>query len=299
MPTDPKAAAAAAVPLFAPAPASPLVEALFELPPLRHTPERIQPFLGRGIDLLAYAFLFLVFRSLIRRIVRRASETVAAREESLGNHGRAARIRTLASLTRSILIYALGFVFLVAALGVLGFNVAGVIGTAGVAGLAVGFGAQKLVKDMISGFFLLLEDQYAVGDYVTIGAVTGTVEELGMRSTRLRDDDGRLFILSNGDITQVCNMSRGPVAGRLEIGIAASADTAKATGVLDAALAAASESLALADPARVEGIVQADAAKTVLRVLYRTSPSQRPADVALPLREAAHAALRDAEIPLA
>jgi small conductance mechanosensitive channel len=98
-----------------------------------------------------------------------------------------------------------------------------------VAGLAVGFGAQKLVKDVITGFFLLLEDQYAVGDYVTIGTVTGTVEELGMRITRLRDDDGRLYILSNGDIGQVCNMSRGPLAGVLEVAIAASADVGHAT----------------------------------------------------------------------
>ena len=70
-----------------------------------------------------------------------------------------------------------------------------------------------MVKDVFTGFFLLLEDQYAVGDYVTINGVTGTVEEFAMRTTHIRDDDGKLYILSNGDIAQVCNQSRGAIAG--------------------------------------------------------------------------------------
>jgi small conductance mechanosensitive channel len=156
---------------------------------------------------------------------------------------------------------------------------------------------------------LLLEDQYAVGDYVTIGGVTGTIEELGMRITRLRDDEGRLYILSNGDIAQVCNMSRGPLAGTLEIAIAASADVSQANEILNAAFAKMADSGSkengrendspFAEPPRVEGIAAADAAKTTLRVRFRARPGERPGDVALRLREVARNALRDAEIPLA
>jgi small conductance mechanosensitive channel len=136
---------------------------------------------------------------------------------------------------------------------------------------------------------------------VTIGGVTGTVEELGMRITRLRDDDGRLYILSNGDIGQVCNMSRGPLAGVLEVAIAASADVGHATQVLNDAFAHAADKngLNLAEPARVEGVAAVDAAKTVLRVRFRAKPNERPGDATLRLRDAARVALRDAEIGLA
>ena len=146
------------------------------------------------------------------------------------------------------MLYTLLFVFAVAALGTLGFNLAGVIGTAGVAGVAVGFGAQKIVKDGLTGAFLLLEDQYAVGDYVTIGGVTGTVEDIALRTTRIRDDDGRLYILSNGDIALVCNQSRAPVGGSFDIAVAAFADTAHVSEILQAALAKSAETPAACRP---------------------------------------------------
>lgn len=283
-----------------PAPATQnVIDALFRLPLLRETPDAVEPLLRRGVELLLLVLLYLVGRSIIARLVNQAASAVAAREAAAGNLGRAARVRTLGSLIKSILFYTLAFIVIVAALGTVGLDLRAVLGTAGVAGLAVGFGAQKLVKDVISGFFLLLEDQYAVGDYVTIGAVTGTVEELGMRITRIRDDDGRLYILANGDINQVCNQSRGPVGGAFEIAIGASADSAQAMETLDAALARLSEELALAEPARVEGIVQTDAAKTVLRVRFRTAPNQRAGAVTFRLRQAARDALLAGEIPLA
>jgi len=297
-------AVSAAAKNAAAAPAN-LLDAVFNLPPLRavfrRLPDGTEGVLVPLIKLLVLLLLFVGLRWLIGRVVGRTIRALVEREQGLGNEGRAARIRTLASLTKSVVFYTLAFVFVVAALGTLGFNLAGVLGTAGVAGLAVGFGAQKLVKDVITGFFLLLEDQYAVGDYVTIGSVTGTVEELGMRITRLRDDDGRLYILSNGDIAQVCNMSRGPLAGVLEVAVAASADVGRATEVLNAAFAQAAErdGLELAEPARVEGVAAVDAAKTVLRVRFRAKENGRPGDAALRLREAARVALRDAEIALA
>ncbi len=122
-----------------------------------------------------------------------------------------------------------------------------------------------------------------------------------MRITRLRDDDGRLYILSNGDIGQVCNMSRGPLAGVLEVAISASADVGRATEVLNDAFARVAEKndLNLAEVPRVEGVAAVDATKTVLRVRFRAKANERPGDAALRLREAARVALRDAEIALA
>jgi small conductance mechanosensitive channel len=259
------------------------------------------PFKGVFVTLLDIAlllFAFLLLRSVVRRLIRRATEGIAAREEAAGQAGRAQRIRTLASLTQSVLSWTLGFVIGVAALSTLGINVLGLIGTAGVAGLAVGFGAQKLVKDVITGFFILMEDQYAVGDYVTINGVTGTVEELGMRITRVRDDEGKLYIFSNGDIGTVCNQSRGPVAGSFEVAVAASADVAKATEVLNAAFADLGEVAGLSSTAQVAGVTAVTAAATTLKVTFHATAGHRPAQVALRLREAAREALRQAEIAL-
>jgi small conductance mechanosensitive channel len=248
--------------------------------------------------LLLLAVAFLLVRAVVLRAVRHATETVAAREETSGNLSRASRLRTLAGLTRSVILWTLGFIFAVSALSVIGVNVAGIVGTAGVAGLAFGFGAQKLVKDVITGWFLLMEDQYAVGDYVTVNGITGIVEELAMRTTRIRDDEGKLYILSNGDIAQVCNQSRGPVAGSFEVSVAASADPKRAEEVLNTALAAQGETLGLAQAAKVEGITQADAAKTTFRIGFRSSAGHRPNTAALQLREVARRALREADIPL-
>ncbi len=240
------------------------------------------------LELLLLFFLYLGLRWLTARLVRRV----------LVRHPDAARVKTLTGMAESLAQFALGFTFLVSALALLGVNVAAILGTASVAGLAVGFGAQKLVKDVITGFFLLLEDQYAVGNYVTIGGVSGTVEEVGMRITRLRDDDGRLYILSNGDIATVCNHSRGPVTGSFDLPLAAQADLTQATATLSAAFESAQAALSLPKTPTIEGILSADATKTVLKIAFVAPPGQRPTQTALKLREIARAALTRAQIPL-
>lgn len=282
-----------------------LIDSLFTLPLLRDLPYR--GLLQAGLKLAVLFLLFLGLNWVLRKLITRTGERIALQRGT--HHSQVARVRTLTTIGKSATFYVLLFFFAVGALGLMGINVMGLIGTAGVAGLAIGFGAQKLVKDIISGFFLLLEDQFAVGEFVTAGGtaiagggVTGTVEEIGIRATRLRDDDGRLYILSNGDITQVCNYSRGAVVHAFEIGIAAAADVNAAVKVLDDALKAASESLELTEPAQVAGVSAADAAKTTLRVTFHSpvlAGAKRPGDLTLSLRAAARTALLDAGIALA
>jgi moderate conductance mechanosensitive channel len=240
------------------------------------------------IELVLLFALWLSLRTLVTRLIRRV---VAGR-------GDTARMRTLAGMAESLAQFALGFTFVVSVLALMGVNVAAILGTASVAGLAVGFGSQKLVKDVITGFFLLLEDQYAVGDYVTIGTASGTVEEVGMRITRLRDDDGRLFILSNGDIATVCNHSRGPVQGTLDLPLGPMADVVQTSTVLVEALAKAQATLGLPKPPTIEGVVSAEATRTVIRITFIAPLGQRPTQIALKLRELARTALTDAGIPL-
>ncbi|MCG7345795.1 mechanosensitive ion channel family protein [Sporosarcina sp. ACRSL] len=117
------------------------------------------------------------------------------------------REQTLRRLLENALIYVVYFSAILAVLQEFNIDVKGLLAGAGVLGLAVGFGAQSLVKDVISGFFILFEDQFSVGDYVEIGTAKGRVEEIGLRTTKIKNFTGELFILPNGTITQVVNYS--------------------------------------------------------------------------------------------
>lgn len=117
------------------------------------------------------------------------------------------RERTLLKLLENTLTYVVYFSAILSILQEFSIDVKGLLAGAGVLGLAVGFGAQSLVKDVISGFFILFEDQFSVGDYVKIGTAEGQVEEIGLRTTKIKNFTGELFILPNGTITQVVNYS--------------------------------------------------------------------------------------------
>ena len=253
-------------------------------------------------DVAKIVLLYLILRFVLRRIVDRILWPAVREGEKKVDPAQASRLKTLASLVNSSLSYILTFVFGIMLLRALRLDPVPLLTTASVAGLAVGFGAQKLVKDMISGFFILLENQYGVGDYVTIGAATGTVEEVGLRTTRIRDDFGKLYILSNGDITQVCNQSRGAVASFVEIGIAAAADVGKSTEIINKAgeeLARDQHDLGFAEPPAVQGIGAMDGAKLTLRVSCPISAPAKLMQAQIALRGLAHQRLVEAEIGLA
>jgi len=121
---------------------------------------------------------------------------------------RASQIQTLAGVINSIGVFLIVFVSGLEVLQELNINLAPLLASAGIAGLAIGFGAQTLVKDVINGFFILLENQYDVGDVVRIAGVKGAVEAMSMRSTTLRDDDGTIHIVPNSEIHIVSNTTR-------------------------------------------------------------------------------------------
>ncbi len=149
-----------------------------------------------------YYVVKYVGHRMINRLVKPNAAAIASGEVN------EPRVLALRSVLTSGLTFILGFVGVIMALQSVGINIVPLLTTASVAGLAVGFGAQKLVKDVISGFFILMEDQYGIGDEVVINAVPGVVEEVAMRITRIRAQDGGLHTFSNGDIVTVCNKSR-------------------------------------------------------------------------------------------
>jgi len=160
------------------------------------------------LQIVLIIVLFVIARAVVFKLVERAMKAIIAKEENGGKPEAVLRARTLAGLLRSVCVYILFFIIGVMILRALGVDPVPLLTTAGVLGLAVGFGAQKLVKDVISGFFILLENQYAVGEKVTICSITGVVEEIGMRTTRIRDEEDNLAIIANGDVTRVINHSR-------------------------------------------------------------------------------------------
>ena len=246
--------------------------------------------------------IYLLLRFALNRLIDKVLMPVLARGESRIDPTQVSRIKTLAGLVKSTLSYILNFVFGIMILRALRLDPIPLLTTASVAGLAVGFGAQKLVKDMISGFFILLENQYGIGDYVTIGVVTGTVEEIGLRTTHLRDDVGKLYILANGDISQVCNQSRGAVASFIEIGVASTADVAHVTEIINLAgedLAREQPDLSLASPPAVQGLGAMDAAKLTLRVSCPVITPARLTAAQIALRGLIHQRLGESSVWLA
>ena len=154
--------------------------------------------------LLVLVGVFLVSR-LLRLITRKVAD-LQTRRLPPGN--RAAEVRTLAGVISNIGVSVIVFVGALEILPMLGLNIGPLIASAGVAGLAIGFGAQTLVHDFINGFFILLDKQYDIGDYVRVAGVKGTVEEMTLRHTALRDDDGTVHFVPNSQITIVSNTTR-------------------------------------------------------------------------------------------
>jgi small-conductance mechanosensitive channel len=187
-----------------------------------------------------------------------------------------ARLRTLASIITSLLRWAVGFVAVVMLLRELGVDVLPIIVSAGVLGLAVGFGAQSLIRDVITGFFLLFEGLLHVGDVVQIGATTGTVESIGLRVTTVRTDDGALRVVPNGQITEFANYSAGGVRAIIDVPVSRDVPVEQALAVLaEVGTAWAGESGAALDRPLVPGIIGFSGGDVILRLTVRVEPEHR------------------------
>jgi len=261
----------------------------------------LETLVSRGVKVVVILAGYWIARQILSRTIDIALARLMARPEAAArsvDHGN--RLRTLQGLVKSLVGYVLAFVFIIMLLEAVELNVTGLITTAGIGGLAIGFGAQKLVRDVISGFFIIVEDHFAVGDYVTIGAATGVVEEMGTRTTRLRDDQGRVWILSNGDISMVTNHSRAPVEAFIDIGIAPGADVEKA----QAAINVVGETLYreeghhLLSAPRALGVSAFDAVRTTIRVAVAADPRALTTEQ-LRVREAIQKRFLEEEIPIA
>jgi small-conductance mechanosensitive channel len=153
------------------------------------------------LTILLAIMLIRLFRTIVGKMA-------SLQSRRLPTGLRSQQIRTLSGVITSVGIFVILFISTLEILSFLGLNLAPLLASAGIAGLAIGFGAQTLVKDVINGFFILLENQYDVGDVVRIAGVKGTVENMSLRHTTLRDDDGTIHIVPNSAILIVSNTTR-------------------------------------------------------------------------------------------
>lgn len=220
---------------------------------------------------LVAAAAIVVVAWLAARVARPALRKLLAR-------GKSSRVRTLQPLVQAIVSVALIGTGIVLALEQLGFDLRAVIAGAGVVGLAIGFGAQALVKDVISGFFLIFDEVLDIGDRIDLDKVSGTVEELGLRLTKIRADDGKLWYVPNGQILVVGNNNRG--WGRAtELVLVPSEDVPRALALVDevARAWAAERADMVVEPPQVQGVLELDAKATGVRLTVKVRPGTQEA----------------------
>jgi moderate conductance mechanosensitive channel len=188
-----------------------------------------------------------VANRLVRRAIRRMVEhmtddgglaalrapTALARTGEIPSLRRVQRAETVGALLKSVASFGIWTLAGLMALGTLGLDLGPLIAGAGIVGVAVGFGSQNLVRDFISGIFMLMEDQYGVGDVVDAGPATGTVEGVGLRTTRLRDVNGTLWHIPNGEIRRVGNRSQGWARALVDVEVAYSTDIDDTTRTIE------------------------------------------------------------------
>ncbi|MCK9444677.1 MAG: mechanosensitive ion channel family protein [Tissierellaceae bacterium] len=185
--------------------------------------------LGKGIKIAIILLAAKVISSLTNRIIDRA---LLNRKES-NFFSVSKRAHTIGELLKKVVRYALYFIAVISILDIFNINTTSILATAGIGGLAIGFGAQSLVKDVITGFFIFIEDQYAVGDYIKLDSLEGTVEEMGLRVTKLRAFSGELHIIPNGKIQVVTNSTRGAMRALVVISAPYEEDADKVIDILE------------------------------------------------------------------
>jgi moderate conductance mechanosensitive channel len=183
------------------------------------------------------------------------------------------RETTLMKLLENILTYVVWFMAFLMILSTLTIDVKGLLAGAGIIGLAVGFGAQSLVKDVISGFFIIFEDQFSVGDQVRIGTLEGIVQEIGLRTTKMKSWSGELHILPNGSIIQVTNYSIHNSKAAIDISLANGTDIIRAEEVIQELLETLPEKYEdLVKVPEILGVQTFGPSEVILRIAVETKP---------------------------
>ena len=260
------------------------------------------PWISVPLAVLVTLLTALIIRAIVLRMISRVVDKVAAARahprpgESkvallqtglLASERRRQRAETMGSVLRSVASFTILGIGFVMALAQAGVHVAPILASAGVVGVAIGFGAQNLVKDFLAGIFMIMEDQYGVGDVIDAGEASGTVEEVGLRITRIRDANGVVWYVRNGEILRVGNKSQGWGRAVVDIPVAYSEDLSRVQELIgrtaDSLAKDQQYEHAILEPPQVAGVESMTRESVVIRVTIKTSPDDQ-FDVARELR---------------
>ncbi|MGP4111635.1 mechanosensitive ion channel family protein [Streptomyces sp. 4N509B] len=229
---------------------------------------------GRILLILAIALLvrFLLRRAITRLVTRLGRESERRRQ----------RAETIGSVLRSASSVALLGTAGMMALSEVGVQLGPLVASAGIVGVALGFGARNVVMDILSGMFMLLEDQYGVGDRIDVGEATGTVLEIGMRVTTLRGDNGEVWYVRNGEIKRVGNLSQGWATASLDVEVAPDTDLARVRKTITVSALELSRTSPfdellwepLESPVEVLGLDAVSSDAMVVKVVAKTQPGK-------------------------
>ncbi|HSV32107.1 MAG TPA: mechanosensitive ion channel family protein [Atribacteraceae bacterium] len=220
------------------------------------------------VIILAGAIAFIhIFSWMVRRMIKLRFRGKSGREIHR-------RTKTMAPLLNSVIKYIVAFFALIAILREVGVDATALLAGAGVAGIAIGFGAQTLVRDVLTGLFLMFEDSISVGDVVQIGDITGQVEDVGLRVTHIRPFSGALFTIPNGEITRIANFNRGFTRAIVEVGISYEEDVDRTLGVLKALAEdyKKNNSQKVIEFVGIHRIARLDASGVILRLVFKVAP---------------------------
>lgn len=265
--------------------------------------ENQEGLVGTALAIAVILVVAAAINILLRRAITRGMNRLVAtgRRPRLGDHGpaiidpvaalagerRLQRTQALGTVLRSAVTVAVFLIAFFMIIGELGANLGPILASAGILGAALGFGAQNMVRDFLAGIFVIVEDQYGVGDVIDAGHAVGTVEEVGLRTTRLRDSDGVIWYVRNGEMVRVGNKTQGWAVANVDLQVPADQDFDSVRSIIERVSTelAADERWRekLVEAPTVLGIESMTGDSVVIRILIRTAPLVH-VDVARELR---------------
>ncbi|MFI0742201.1 mechanosensitive ion channel family protein [Streptomyces sp. NPDC021100] len=246
--------------------------------------------ISNGLRIVLIVTIAIVLRSLVRRgitkLIARMNRTAQAMDNALGGilvnaERRRQRSEAIGSVLRSVASFLIMGTAALTVLSVLKINLAPLLASAGVAGVAIGFGARNLVTDFLSGVFMILEDQYGVGDEIDAGVATGTVVEVGLRVTKLRGANGAIWYVRNGEVKRIGNLSQGWAMAEVDVTLRYDEDLDRARQVIGEVGEEMSKTAPwdekLWEPVEVMGLDSVSLDSVVVRVQAKAAPGEAAA----------------------
>ena len=228
-----------------------------------------------GIKIIGILIAFIILAQMSRWIAKWMEKFVYEKDPLQASEAKK-RAHTLGNILRHAFLIIITFVAVLMIIGELGIQLGPLLATAGIGALAIGFGAQSLVKDVISGFFIILENQYRIGDVIEVAGVSGLVESVSLRKTVLRDLKGKVHTIPNGEIKVVSNLSKEWSRSVLDLGISYRDDIDQ---IVDLLIQIGKEmeseepyKSAILEPLQVLGVEKFDESQMVIRMMVKTVP---------------------------